>query len=107
MAEARAAHETEAVRLRQEAMEERHERSRRETERQEARIIAAGGPDALDLLERRAYEAGECGWHLGGLEVCHRPADRFTFVWCRMHNRQLDREQEAKRRARSAPEGVS
>src|SRR5206468_13121676 len=82
-----------ALRVRQEALEERWEQVRRETERRERAILRRGGPKALDLLQRRAFEDGRCGWYLSATAVCQRPADPVTYVWCRRHNRQLDREQ--------------
>jgi hypothetical protein len=69
-----------------------------ETERQ--RNLAAGGETRLDQLQRDAFENDRCGWYEDGdTEVCLRPTDE-SFVWCKKHNRQLDREAEERRRAK-------
>jgi hypothetical protein len=61
------------------------------------RILEAGGPAALELMQREAFEAGRCGWELSKTEVCRRKADPVRLVWwCRQHNRQNDREQAQK-----------
>jgi hypothetical protein len=85
------------ARARREKLEAEAARAR---ERERRRILAAGGIDALDLLQREAFENGRCGWYDDDqetLEVCLRPTDE-SFVWCKKHNRQLDREAEQRRR---------
>jgi hypothetical protein len=71
------------------------------------RILAAGGEDAFDLLQREAFKNERCGWYDDDqetLEVCLRPTDRETFVWCKKHNRQLEREAEQRRKGPEVPE---
>jgi hypothetical protein len=104
-----AAQESWAVRREQRLAQEQAEaatRQRQEDKRRERkeaaarrRILAAGGEAAIELLQYEAWEAGLCGWEIGPGAVCRRSASRETFVWCRLHNRQLDREQAAKKAA--------
>ena len=64
------------------------------------RALKAGGEVALGYLQREAFENERCGWYDDDqetIEVCLRPTDD-SFVWCRMHNRQLERESERRRR---------
>jgi hypothetical protein len=70
-----------------------------EAERQ--RNLAAGGLVALDQMQSDAFYADRCGWYDDDTdtEVCLRPTDE-SFVWCKKHNRQLDRESEQRRRER-------
>jgi hypothetical protein len=94
-------HRQEAERLAEEqkARLAETERRRKAVVAKERAILAAGGPEALDLMQRRAFEDGKCGWYEDDdVEVCQRRTDPETFVWCRKHNRELDRRQEAKRR---------
>jgi hypothetical protein len=88
--------EAEAARRREKAEADRA----RAYERERRRILAAGDDAAFDLLEREASENGKCGWYDDDqetLEVCLRPVDE-TFIWCKKHNRQLEREAERRRR---------
>ena len=72
-----------------------------EAERQQN--LAAGGEIALDQMQRDAFFADRCGWYKDGdTEVYLRPTDRETFMWCKKHNRQLDRESERRRRERAS-----
>jgi hypothetical protein len=89
--EAHRARQAEALRLQSQAREEQVVRLQRERERHERAILRRGGPEALALLQQRAFEAGRCGWELSETEVCQRPANRDDFVFCRMHSRQVVR----------------
>jgi hypothetical protein len=78
----------------------REEEFARRAEEERRRILAAGGIDALDLLQREAFENDRCGWYDDDqetLEVCLRPTDE-SFVWCKAHNKRLERESGKPRR---------
>jgi hypothetical protein len=91
-------------RARQKAREEEAAR-RYEEERRHA--LAAGGIDALDFLQREAFEDERCGWYEDDDDpedgVCQtRVTARTGWVWCVRHNRQLEREIEERKRQREA-----
>jgi hypothetical protein len=86
------------------AQREAQEAARLEAEEVERqRNLAAGGVVALDQMQNDAFYADRCGWYEDDDDpadgVCQRPTDE-SFVWCKKHNRQLDRESERRRRER-------
>jgi hypothetical protein len=82
--------------------EARFAEAERRAEEKRQRRLAAGGIESLDQLQSDAFYAGRCGWYEDGdTEVCLRPTDE-SFVWCKKHNRQLDREAEQRRRERAS-----
>jgi hypothetical protein len=84
------------------AQREAQEAARLEAEEAERqRNLAAGGLVALDQMQRDAFYADRCGWYEDDDDpadgVCQRPTDE-SFVWCKKHNCQVDRESAARRR---------
>jgi len=78
--------------------EARAAEAERRAEEKRQRNLAAGGETLLNQLQGDAFENGRCGWYEDGdTEVCLRPTDE-SGVWCKKHNRQLDRESERRRR---------
>ena len=98
MASARAARVAEAAAAEWALRKKELDRMAKARERERRRILAAGGPAALELKQQEAFEDGRCGWELSETEVCLRPGTTWG-IWCRRHCRQLEREQEAKKAA--------
>ena len=104
MAAARAARAAEARAAESARYKAELDRMVKARERERRRILAAGGEAALELKQLEAHESERCGWELSETEVCMRPAAGPWGVWCRMHCRQLEREQ-ARRKAALSPDG--